>query len=64
MPGYKKGGLVGKLCSDPRITNTDLYVIFYQHGYRLCEIARLFGKNYHSVRESVYRRLYPDRYQL
>lgn len=62
---YHKGRYIGKLCSDKRINNADLYVAFYKWGgYNYAQIAWLFDKNYHTVRQAIQRAMDPDKYRL
>lgn len=57
---YQKTPFKGKLCSTPYITNADLYFAFYRiGGYTPIQIARMFGKSYYVVYESLQRTLDP-----
>lgn len=61
---YSAGQPRGKLCSDPRISNADLYVAFHKiGGYTATQISRLFGKNYYTVRQAINREMEPEKYR-
>lgn len=54
----------GKLCSNPFITNADLYLAFYQAGYTPAEITYIFGRRYEIVWQAIMRKINPKYAQM